>query len=99
NGVSAYALAEPGKQYAVYFSRVVAEKGADGKETGRFFEPQPGKPITITLALPPGTYAIAWLDPRAGKRQVGKVKSEGELRLDTQNFEEDLALRLTPAPD
>ena len=69
NGVSAYALAEPGKQYAVYLSRVVAEKGADGKETARFFDPQSGKAITVTLALPAGTYSLAWLDPRTGKRR------------------------------
>jgi hypothetical protein len=99
NGLSAYALAEPGKQYAVYLSRVVAEKGADGKETGRFFDPQPGKSATVTLALPPGTYSLDWLDPRTGERRAGKLKAEGESRLETQPFEEDLALRLTPTAD
>jgi hypothetical protein len=98
-GVTARALTEPGKQYAIYFARVVAEKNKDGKETGKFFDPDAGKPARVTLALPAGTYRAEWVDTRSGEATASTVNVEREMQLDTPPFEEDLAVRLTPAAD
>lgn len=95
-GLTVRALSEPGRQYGVYFSRVVAEKGANGKETGKFFDPDAGKSAEVTLTLPAGAYTAEWTDTRTGKRHTAEQQG-GEVRLKTPPFTEDIALRLVPA--
>jgi hypothetical protein len=97
-GVAAYALAGPGGRYAIYLSRVVAEKGKDGKETGQFFDPQKG-PTHLTLSLAAGACDVEWVDTRTGKVNAEKVRFARDKGFDTPSFDEDLALRLSPAAD
>ena len=92
-GVTVRALAEPGRQYAVYFSRVIAEKNQEGKETGKFFDPQGGQSVEITLKLPDGTYTVEWLDTRTGQRET-TTGVKRAARLKSPPFTEDLALRV-----
>jgi hypothetical protein len=98
-GVTARALAGPGKQYAIYFSRVVAEKDKDGKETGKFFDPEAGKAARVALGLPAGTYRAEWVDTRTGKTTGATVEGGSDAQLETPAFEEDVAVRLTRAAD
>jgi hypothetical protein len=98
NGISTYALAQPRKQYAIYFSRVTAEKGSDGKETGRFFDSHPG-PARVTLSIPQGSYRAEWVDTRSGERKAQTLKLVADQPFDTPAFEEDIALLLTPGGD
>jgi hypothetical protein len=93
-GVTLHVLGEPGKQYAVYLSRVEEEKGADGKGTGNFRDPAGGKPVSLELHLPGGGYAGEWFNPRTGERTARKVDGGGVVTIETPPFEEDLALRL-----
>jgi hypothetical protein len=97
DGVAVHALGEPAKQYAVYFARVVAEKGPDGKETGRFSDPQNFKAADVTLVLPDGGYTLEWVDPRSGRTLRSDTHEGGEARLRTPEFTEDLALRVRRA--
>ena len=92
-GVTVRALSEPGKQYAVYFSRVVAEKNAEGKETGKFSDPQGGQPVDVTLKLPDGTYTVEWVDTRTGRRET-TVGVKRVARVKSPPFTEDVALRV-----
>jgi hypothetical protein len=93
-GVTTRVLAEPGKQYALYVSRIVAEKGANGKETGRFSDPAAGKTAPLEANLPAGTYQGEWVHPRTGKRDPARFQSNGTATIETPPFEEDIALRL-----
>lgn len=93
-GLTVRALSDPGRQYAVYMSRVVAEKGADGKETGKFFDPQGGRPIDLVLKLPDGTYTVEWVDTRSGQRETTTGVKRGAVRLKSPPFTEDVALRV-----
>jgi hypothetical protein len=85
-GHRAYALAEPGRAYAIYVERDSRDKNAP---TG------PQRP-TLQLRLPAGEYAAEWVNPRTG--QVDRrdtVRAAGELTpLAAPAFEEDIALRL-----
>jgi hypothetical protein len=94
-GVTTRALVEPGKQYALYVSRIVAEKGPNGKETGKFSDPAAGKAARLELDLPAGSYQSEWVHPRTGKRQAAKLQADGKMAIETPPFEEDIALRLT----
>ena len=92
-GVTARALAVPGRQYAVYLSRVVAEKNQQGKETGRFFDPAANKAAEIVLDLPDGDFVLVWVDTRTGQTQTSRAQGGGEVRVTTPPFAEDVALR------
>jgi len=91
-GVTVRALSEPGRQYGLYLSRVVAEKGSDGKETGKHSDPTPGQPVKLALKLRPGNYRAEWVDTRTGQ-QTAFVLSGGDVEVISPNFTEDLALR------
>jgi hypothetical protein len=85
-GHRAYALAEPGRAYAIYLGRDPRDKNAP---TG------PQSP-TLQLRLPAGEYAAEWLNPRTGQvERRDTVRAAGEVTsLAAPAFEEDLALRL-----
>jgi hypothetical protein len=94
-GVTVRALSEPGRQYALYFSRVVAEKNREGKETGTFSDPQAGQPLEVALKLPDGTYTVEWVDTRSGRRETTPgVRRAAAARLRSPPFSEDVALRV-----
>lgn len=85
-GHRAYALAEPGRAYAIYVGRDPRDKTA------------PAGPHTATLhlRLPAGEYTAEWLNPRTGQvdqRETLRAATE-PVPLASPPFEEDVALRL-----
>jgi len=86
NGVSARALAEKGKQYAIY----IHEPPQQGKQAE-------AKQVEISLELPQGTYSYDWLNTKTGEvDKEGKFHHLGGVRtLVSPIFKEDIALRLT----
>jgi hypothetical protein len=92
--VNVRTLSRPGGEYAIYLSRLVEEKGSDGKGTGQFRDPAAGKTALLELNLPGGSYAGEWVNPRTGERTPRKLDGAGAVTIETPSFEEDLALRL-----
>jgi len=84
----AYALSEPGRAWAVYLALDTKDEQA----------PTGPQTATLELALPPGSYAVEWVHPRAGRVDRAQpnleVKGAGNARLTTPRFEEDIALAL-----
>ena len=78
-----YALAVPGRQYAVYLCHTVKEAGAETS-------------ARLTLDLPQGTYRAEWIDTLSGERIGGEsfAHDGGARELASPAFAEDLALRL-----
>ena len=98
-GVRARTLAEPGKQYAVYLSRLVEEKDKDGKGTGKFADPHTGDRNQLNVKLPAGTYRAEWLDPRTGKTTSDSIVVDidnADTLLTTPAYDQDVALRIIP---
>lgn len=98
-GTRARALVEPGRQIAIYLSRLVEEKGTDGKGTGKFVDPQSGKQTKLVLTVEPGKYSAEWLDPKTGQSSTQGVAAPGtgraaELTLTSPAYDQDIALRL-----
>lgn len=94
-GVTVYALAEPGKQYAAYVARVVPRK--QGKnETGDFDDPAAGQGVRLGLDLPTGDYRVEWVDPKTGKvdKSQDLKHAGGEAGLESPAFTQDVALRV-----
>ncbi len=93
SGALASALADPGRQYAVYLFHA---KG-DG-QWGAHFVATPGRYVgRITLkAVPKGRYRVEWIDPASGKTKATKRLRwhGGDLRLKTPAYTVDLALRI-----
>jgi hypothetical protein len=81
-GVESYALAEPGRGYALYLC------GKDGRE-------KPGAGALV-LNVPTGRYRVEWLDPETCRRRqlTDAVSTNGALTLAVPTFTFDLALRL-----
>ena len=97
-GVRVLALAEPGRQYAVYVNRVV-EDSPSKTHAGTFLDPHSGQPTRLVLTLPAGKYLAEWLDPKTGEKTSGEVSSEdgAEVTVLTPAYDQDVALRLVPA--
>ena len=54
-----------------------------------------GKPATIEVLLPAGSYSVEWMNPVTGIYQKGKqVESVGKIMLHSPPFMEDIALRI-----
>ncbi len=89
----AAAIAEPGRQYALYIFH-----GANDGKWGAHFVARPGSyRDTITLkAVPPGTYELEWIDPASGtSRGKSRVNpAGGDLTVTTPSYSLDVALRL-----
>jgi hypothetical protein len=96
-GAHASALAEPGRQYAVYLFHA----GDDGK-WGAHFVATPGSyHDTLSLkAVPAGTYRLEWVDPVTGVvRASDAVRWEGgDLGVTTPPYQIDVALRMRALP-
>ena len=86
SGHRAYALAEPGKAYAIYLARDTRDQTAPaGRQTA-----------TLQLALPPGPYTVEWLNPRTGgvdRREDVRATNE-VTSVNSPAFEEDVAVRI-----
>ena len=85
--LAAYALADPGRHYAVYLCQA-GETGGTGATTMAT--------ATLTLDLPAGTYRGEWIETSSGEC-VGRdsfVHEGGTRGLPSPAFSEDLALRL-----
>lgn len=80
-GVSAFALAEPGRQYGVYLCRADATAAPEAVELG--------------LDLPAGRYELTWVQTLTGAVDAGAPRQHrgGALKLTTPPFAQDVALR------
>ena len=81
-GVAAYTLVEPGRQYGVYVCRTKA--------------PAPGS-VELRLDMPAGAYRLEWVSPLSGE-VVSRGRFQhagGERALPSPSFAEDIALRVT----
>jgi hypothetical protein len=96
-GVLASALADPGRQYAVYLFHAQEEA-----EWGAHFVPSPGSHRDdVTLrGVPAGAYRLEWLRPIDGAVVESRTIDwrGGDLTLSTPAYALDLALRLRAAP-
>jgi hypothetical protein len=92
-GSIAGALANPGKQYAVYLFH-----GKEDGQWGAHFVGVPGSyRDTFTLnAVPAGRYRLEWIDPMGGKLKESKRLNwrGGDLRVTTPTYALDVALRM-----
>lgn len=95
-GALASALAEPGKQYALYLFHATG----DG-QWGAHFVATPGTyRDTVTLkAIPAGLYRLEWVDPLSGGVKASDTVRwrGGDLALTTPAYAIDVALRMRAA--
>ena len=95
-GAVVSALAEPGRQYALYLFHA----GSDG-QWGAHFVATPGTyRDTLTLkAVPAGRYRLEWVDPVSGRVTASDtMRSRGaDLALTTPSYSIDVALRMRAA--
>ncbi len=92
-GLDAWALVEPGRQYAVY---VLERVGGESPPPAR-----PGRAggATVTLDLPAGRYRAEWVDTRNGRvaKDEDFEHGGGPRRLESPPFAEDVALAVRGA--
>ena len=81
--LSARALSQAGKAYAIYLHRPSPDAPANGE-------------VSVALTLPPGSYQAEWIDTKAGT--IAKTESftqdQGQHTLAAPAFTEDIALRI-----
>jgi Protein of unknown function (DUF4038) len=96
-GAFASALAEPGRQYAVYLFHA-----KDDGKWGAHFVATPGTyRDSVTLkAVPAGSYRLEWIDPVSGGVRASETVrwGGGDLALTTPPYSIDVALRMRVAP-
>jgi hypothetical protein len=96
-GVFCNALAENGKQYALYLFH-----GSHDDEWGANFVPKPGNyRDTFTLAeIPEGDYYLQWTDPVSGvvKSSEKQTWKGGNITLTTPPYSLDIALKFSNHP-
>jgi len=89
----ASAIAEQGKQYAVYLFH-----GTNDGKWGAHFIAKPGsyRDIITLKAIPPGTYRLEWLDPASGtvKGTDDISWAGGDLTVMTPVYSIDVSLRM-----
>jgi hypothetical protein len=85
-GHRAYVLAEAAKTYALYLARDPKEKNV----------PTGPQSAALQLALPAGSYAAEWVNPRSGQvdRRESLTSTGATITVASPTFEEDVALRL-----
>jgi hypothetical protein len=93
DGTRLSALVEPGRHYLVYLHR-----DFDDKKPAPPAEPRRD---TLSIDLPAGSYAEAWLDPITGTLagMTGFRHDGGPKTFTTPPFAEDTALKLVGGPD
>jgi len=91
------ALAEKGKQYAMYIFH-----GSHDNEWGASFVPNPGSySDSLTLeAVPAGVYSLQWFDPASGnvKGAENLTWKGGDLTVRTPPYSLDIALKIINLP-
>jgi hypothetical protein len=95
-GAWATAIAEPGAQYALYFSRSRAVTPSLDWYNG-FYAPDPGQHRDrIVLEVPAGSYRLEWINPADGVavESVALEHDGGALELPTPGYEVDVALAM-----
>jgi len=96
-GAFASALAEPGKQYALYLFHA-----RDDGKWGAHFVATPGTyRDTVTLKdVPAGSYRLEWVEPVSGVVRASETvrRGRGDLALTTPPYAIDIALRMRAAP-
>lgn len=83
------AIAEPGKQYALYIHHSRERRGSYVVATGNYHE-------DVTLNLPPGGYRAEWVEPATGVviRSESFAVRGGTQRLAAPPYTVDIALRI-----
>lgn len=89
-GVTARALARPGKEYLVYLRSGLGDPKAGLKTKFTAGE------VTLAMNPAPGRYRAEWLDPKTGTT-LATVDFSGPASLGVPAFADDIALVLTPA--
>jgi len=86
-GLTARALVEPGKAYAIYLRPALAAQSS---------KPKTEDAAPLQVQLPAGRYRAEWIDPRSGRvAKAGKFKHTGGVRaLAVPALTEDMALRI-----
>jgi hypothetical protein len=85
-GMEAWALAETGRQYALYVHPTLGK----GKPA-----PPRAAQIEILLDAPAGDYAVTWINPQTGSvDKQGSTTTTGALTLKSPPFTEDAAVRV-----
>lgn len=86
----------PSKQFIDKAPGALRYALADPGEAYAVYLVSPAPPITLTLALPPGSYAVEWVSPVSGeviKSQA--LQSDGNaVELDSPSFPLDVALKI-----
>jgi hypothetical protein len=92
----AAAIAQKGKQYALYLSRSCVHNSY--KWYNGYYAACPGSyKDTIKLKVPAGSYRVEWINPSDGKILQSSVQGHnkgGSLRLRTPPYKMDIALRM-----
>jgi hypothetical protein len=90
--LTASALADPGKAYAIYLHVPIPNKPRDlDKLLRKNIE------VTLTLNLPTGGYAVEWVNTKTGTVDMRKTfkHTGGNRQLTSPRFSNDIALRVT----
>ena len=89
--LSARALVERGKAYAVYLHAPIPKKP---KRLAQYRKK--GITATVTLELPAGPYEVEWIDTKTGAatERVGLQWSGGRRKFESPRFDDDIALRV-----
>jgi hypothetical protein len=92
-GAVVSAIAEAGKQYALYMFH-----GADDGKWGAHFaaKPETHHDTIILKEVPPGGYRLEWIDPASGTvKGVDDIRWDGgDLKVTTPVYATDIALRM-----
>jgi hypothetical protein len=88
--LTARALVQPGKQYAIYL------RPNEPRNKPSFSVSQRDGAVVFGVELPAGTYQAEWLDPKRGiVEKKERIKHSGGIRqMAAPTFSEDIALRI-----
>lgn len=91
-GISAWALAAPGKAYAVYLHHGAPRKG----QKPQYAVDGSTRSIELGLDLAAGAYNVEWIDTKTGKvtKQERVSHKSGVRTLTSPEYSEDIAVRL-----
>ena len=98
----ARAIAEPGKQYALYIFHGSRkwEDWSQGQTASRFNVSANSFTDRVTLKVPPGAYHVEWVNPSSGAAiaSTSLDSKGGETVLETPRYHVDIALRMKGLP-
>jgi hypothetical protein len=98
----ARAIAEPGKQYALYLFHGSRkwEEWSQGPTASRFNVTADWFTDKVALKVPPGAYRVEWINPSSGTVIIStQLESKGgDTVLETPRYSVDIALRMKRLP-